>query len=589
MKSLCTLFLCYISGLSQAQIEGVLIEKWTPHTYALPINCDSEKVVPGAIEDITAVLRDSGTLAATVAVSYDGRLLMSCGVGYDDSDARPRLAADPAQFISQVKPDTLFRIASLTKPVTAAMVMHAVADGKLRLTDLLLPASGITPYNGVVQDWHATCTIDKALKHQCGIRNALSPDGNILQNTTFTKPFTMVQQLSYDVSLPSQIPDPQYSNVAYALLGIAVERATGVAYEEYMHLKIFAPLGVNRAEVVVGLGALNLKNATGEVVDGREVGEVWYDSSATRFSEYDGTPAVKASDSFRLENSGGAFSLVATSSAMSRFASNYCGNGLSLAQQPTGCWIEQSGVLTGTSAEMYSDVTASGHRFAFVFIGNRYATDGKGYSVSANVFLKLRARLLTQDLSSLTHNLWDKSLSPSITVKEYYAPSLDHYFITGSVDEQKALDPGTAGWLPTGNSFQVWALGTTGTNPLVRFYNPGCGGTLLNRNSHFYSASYAEASFLNWLNPKKLTNAVSDACAKGNGWRYEEKIAGVRPVTNGVCSAGSVPLYRAYNNGHTHTSRNGDPNHRYTTKPAVINEMLAKGWVSEGAVMCVRG
>jgi len=41
-------------------------------------------------------------------------------------------------------------------------------------------------------------------------------------------------------------------------------------------------------------------------------------------------------------------------------------------------------------------------------------------------------------------------------------------------------------------------------------------------------------------------------------------------------------LYRAYNNG-----KGGDPNHRYATDHAVIDTMVAQGWVEEGVAICV--
>jgi hypothetical protein len=46
---------------------------------------------------------------------------------------------------------------------------------------------------------------------------------------------------------------------------------------------------------------------------------------------------------------------------------------------------------------------------------------------------------------------------------------------------------------------------------------------------------------------------------------------------SGNCGAGTVPLYRLYNNG-----MGGAPNHRYTTSVTVLNQMIAAGWVFEG-------
>jgi len=45
-----------------------------------------------------------------------------------------------------------------------------------------------------------------------------------------------------------------------------------------------------------------------------------------------------------------------------------------------------------------------------------------------------------------------------------------------------------------------------------------------------------------------------------------------------------VPLLRAYNNGF---ARGRDGNHRYTTDSSVYQDMLNKGWIGEGMVMCL--
>jgi hypothetical protein len=50
-----------------------------------------------------------------------------------------------------------------------------------------------------------------------------------------------------------------------------------------------------------------------------------------------------------------------------------------------------------------------------------------------------------------------------------------------------------------------------------------------------------------------------------------------------VCPAGSTPVYRAYNSGF----RLGiDSNHRITADRAAIQQVVARGWLDEGVVMC---
>ena len=46
-------------------------------------------------------------------------------------------------------------------------------------------------------------------------------------------------------------------------------------------------------------------------------------------------------------------------------------------------------------------------------------------------------------------------------------------------------------------------------------------------------------------------------------------------LSTGVCPAGTVPVYRLYNN-------RADTNHRYTTSLAIRSQMIAKGYIPEG-------
>jgi hypothetical protein len=88
------------------------------------------------------------------------------------------------------------------------------------------------------------------------------------------------------------------------------------------------------------------------------------------------------------------------------------------------------------------------------------------------------------------------------------------------------------------------------------------------RSSHFYTPF-----------------ASVGAAVKANpDWSFEGEVLGV-PVPNlaGACPAGTVPVYRLYNNGQT-----GAPNHRYTTSPAIREQMIGQGFVPEdGNDWCV--
>ena len=66
-------------------------------------------------------------------------------------------------------------------------------------------------------------------------------------------------------------------------------------------------------------------------------------------------------------------------------------------------------------------------------------------------------------------------------------------------------------------------------------------------------------------------------------WNFESNDFLTNVPGGSRCPAQTVPVYRAYNNGF---SRHIDSNHRITNNSASIAEVVAKGWISEGIVMC---
>jgi hypothetical protein len=71
---------------------------------------------------------------------------------------------------------------------------------------------------------------------------------------------------------------------------------------------------------------------------------------------------------------------------------------------------------------------------------------------------------------------------------EFYAASLDHYFITAAQPEVDALDCGQIkGWVRTGSMIKVYVRAAPIASPMCRIYLPPLYG-----DSHFFSASPAE-------------------------------------------------------------------------------------------------
>ncbi len=156
----------------------------------------------------------------------------------------------------------------------------------------------------------------------------------------------------------------------------------------------------------------------------------------------------------------------------------------------------------------------------------------------------------------------------SVPVVEYYNATLDHYFITHLAAEQANLDAGNtpSRWTRTGLTFRTYAAAQEGTSQVCRFYIPPADG-----NSHFFGRNPGECAASQAAHP--------DFVLEDPAYMFTYL------PTAGTCPAGTVPLYRVYNN-------RVDANHRYTTDRAVRDQMVARGWIAEGdgpdaAAMCV--
>ena len=155
----------------------------------------------------------------------------------------------------------------------------------------------------------------------------------------------------------------------------------------------------------------------------------------------------------------------------------------------------------------------------------------------------------------------------TLTAIEYFHPGYGHYFVTASPAEIASLDAGKfAGWQRTGESFGVLELDTAGAANVCRFWTAQA---FAPKSSHFYTPLASECASVK-LRPH---------------WQFEgEVFSMVLPQGEGTCAAGTLPLYRLYNDGMT-----GAPNHRYTTSLEIRSRMLAEGWTAEGSGIGVIG
>src|ERR1700730_1926357 len=150
---------------------------------------------------------------------------------------------------------------------------------------------------------------------------------------------------------------------------------------------------------------------------------------------------------------------------------------------------------------------------------------------------------------------------PQTTVAvEYYYADWNFYFETSFPDEIAALDGGAFGGVfrRTGQTFMVWPQTNPSASPTCRFFSTA----FAPKSSHFYTPFASECAIVK-TEPAWQFEAIA----------FYIQLAGL----DGLCSGGTIPLYRLYNDG-----MGGAPNHRYTTSLAILNQMVAAGWIFEG-------
>ncbi len=133
-------------------------------------------------------------------------------------------------------PNTQFRIGSITKTMTAALVLALRDEERLALDDLLYRHLPGTPIGAV--------TLRQLLGHVSGLQR--EPDGDWWERTAGTDVERFLAALTPDKVAYPPYRAYHYSNLAYGLLGAALTRLTGASWWDLVAERILTPLGMSR-------------------------------------------------------------------------------------------------------------------------------------------------------------------------------------------------------------------------------------------------------------------------------------------------------------------------------------------------------
>lgn len=183
-----------------------------------------------------------------------------------------------------VRPDSLFRIASGSKPFTAAAILLLVEDGRLSLDDRIFAPGGVLSQAaqlGPQREWLDAITVQDLLTHTGG------GWGNRRRDPMFQRPeLNQDQLIAWTLRThPLQHPPGEhyaYSNFGYCVLGRLIERISGQPYAEFVRQRILDPAGLD--DMRMG----DEQPATNEVQYYGQAGEDPYGISIARLDAHGG-------------------------------------------------------------------------------------------------------------------------------------------------------------------------------------------------------------------------------------------------------------------------------------------------------------
>lgn len=166
--------------------------------------------------------------SGVIAISTESGQKIYRAYGYSDKDR---------EFKNNV--NTVFDIGSLTKQFTGAAILKLEEEGRLSVND------SIFKYFPTIPDDKKNITIHQLLTHSSGLPFSLGSDSEKLNSGIFVER-TFATDLLF---IPGE--KYSYSHAGYSLLGVLIERVSGIKYEEYLSTRFFTPLGMNSTGYVL--------------------------------------------------------------------------------------------------------------------------------------------------------------------------------------------------------------------------------------------------------------------------------------------------------------------------------------------------
>jgi CubicO group peptidase (beta-lactamase class C family) len=198
---------------------------------------------------VNRVMKSLRLAGATVAIVKDERLVYAKGFGYADKENKV-----------PVTEESLFRIGSISKLITAIAIMKLVDEEEITLDDYVFGDRGILkggPYDEIKNRNVYQIKVKHLLNHTAGWSLITYGDPMFIphkihqmDDARYPIDFDDVTEFVLKRHLPYK-PGTRfnYSNFGYCLLGRVVEEVTGDDYEEWVQDEILEPFGIDRMQI----------------------------------------------------------------------------------------------------------------------------------------------------------------------------------------------------------------------------------------------------------------------------------------------------------------------------------------------------
>jgi CubicO group peptidase (beta-lactamase class C family) len=182
---------------------------------------------------------DGGVPSIAVAVAKDGRIVWEEGFGLADRERKV-----PAG------PQTMYSLASISKPFTATGLMILAERGRVQLDRPANEYLATGRLTGLAGD-ASQATVRRVMSHTAGLPLHYQ---FFYDNASYRRPSmdTTVSRYAIVVNPPGEVY--QYSNLGFGILDHIISRVSGQSYADFMRAEVFQPLGLTHTSVDIAPG-----------------------------------------------------------------------------------------------------------------------------------------------------------------------------------------------------------------------------------------------------------------------------------------------------------------------------------------------